>query len=210
MDMQAIRDTFRHHVPTLQQVRGESAVLVPLVMKNDALSLLYEVRSQSIEQPGEVCFPGGRIEPGETPRQCALRETWEELGIPDTAIEILGLPDYLHIRGDRILHPVLGLVDSDALAHLTLSGDEVADTFTVPLDWLREHPPTIYRHRQQVEIPGFPVEEVGITEDYRWFPHYLEIPIYHGLPYPLWGLTARITYWLLETVAAYEKSNGNG
>ena len=205
MELQTFRDAFAHHVPTLQQVRGESAVLVPLVQHDGQLCLLYEVRSQSIEQPGEVCFPGGRMEKGETPKECALRETWEELAIPASAIEVLGLPDYLHIRGDRILHPVLGLVDEAAVAHLTRSGAEVADTFTVPLQWLKEHPPTFYRHRQQVEIPGFPVEEVGITSDYQWFPHYLEVPIYHGLPYPLWGLTARITYWLLETAAAWEK-----
>ena len=62
---------------------GQYSVLVPLVEREGGLSLLYEVRAGSLRrQPGEVCFPGGRLEGAESPEECALRETWEELGIP--------------------------------------------------------------------------------------------------------------------------------
>ena len=53
-------------MPKVQDVTGEYAVLVPLVERPEGLCLLYEVRADTLgRQPGEVCFPGGRLEPGE-------------------------------------------------------------------------------------------------------------------------------------------------
>ncbi|NEU34154.1 CoA pyrophosphatase, partial [bacterium LRH843] len=57
------------------------AVLVPLVQKQDELHVLFEVRAHHLRrQPGEICFPGGKIEPNDsTPQDAAVRETTEEL-----------------------------------------------------------------------------------------------------------------------------------
>lgn len=200
LEMDTLREYFGHRTPTLQQLQGESAVLVPLVEKGGAWHLLYEVRSSTIRQGGEVCFPGGHREAGETIVECALRETREELGIDPAHVEVLGQLDYLYIRGDRLLYPVLGRLDGEALTEMRPSCAEVADTFLVPLAWLRDNPPAVYRNVQPMELPGFPAEEVGIGPDYPWRPHYTEVPVYRGLPYPLWGLTARITWWLIETL----------
>ena len=71
------------------------AVLLPLITIDNEWHVLYEVRSETISQPGEVSFPGGRIEAGESPQEAAVRETHEELNIPTEAITVLGEIDYL-------------------------------------------------------------------------------------------------------------------
>ena len=207
MELNQFRKKFSGHTPTLLNHRGCSAVLVPLVEQDGELCLLYEVRSASVSQPGEVCFPGGRMEAGETAIQCALRETDEELGIAESDIEIIGELDFLYIRGDRLLYPVLAKLNPSALAQMAPVPNEVSDTFLVPLSWLRNNPPTFYRHRQEADMPEFPYADAGIRPDYRWTKHFTEIPIYHGLPHILWGMTARITYYLLQDL--YEENGSN-
>ena len=198
MEIRDFYNTYRDHQPRLLGGRSNFAVLVPLVEGPEGLSLLYEVRPAKLHHhSGEVCFPGGRMEPGETPRQCALRETREELGIPAERIELLGDLDFLYLRSEGLMYPVLGRVDP--AAPLRPSPDEVRDTFTVPLSFLRAHPPAIYRYPLRPEIGAdFPYDKVGAAADYPWQAGHMEVPVYEGLPYPLWGLTARITWWLLE------------
>ncbi len=69
-------------------LRG-AAVLIPIVREKTGAAFLMEVRSQNVWQPGEICFPGGHIEAGETPIGTALRETKEELGIDPASLKLL-------------------------------------------------------------------------------------------------------------------------
>ena len=200
MTAEEFRTRWTGHVPKVQDVTGEYAVLVPLVERPEGLCLLYEVRADTLgRQPGEVCFPGGRLEPGEDAVSCALRETWEELGIPRPAVEVVAELDWLTHQGGFVLYPVLGIVAPEAAERLRPGPAEVKETFFVPVDWLRAHPPEVYRYPLlPVGAEQFPYARVQAPPDYRWTPGQAEVPVYDGLPYPLWGLTARITRHVVQ------------
>ena len=147
IDLTALEHTFKTHTPGLMDARRAYAVLVPLVERDGELHLLYEVRASTLRrQPGEVCFPGGLIEPGETSEECALRETWEELAIPREQIRLLGRLDFIAHRANFLMQPVLGVVDSGALARMVPSPAEVDGVFFVPLSHLLETAPIEYEY----------------------------------------------------------------
>lgn len=105
----------------------------------------------------------------------------------------------LHLRSEALMHPVLGQVAPAALERLRLNPAEVRQTFLVSLDWLAAHPPEVYRYPLlPVGAEQFPYARVQAPPDYRWTPGQVEVPVYDGLPYPLWGLTARITRHVVQ------------
>ena len=185
--------------PGLMDATGRYAVLVPLVEREDGWYLLYEVRARSMRrQPGEVCFPGGRMEGAESPEACALRETEEELSIPSSAVRILGRLDFIAHRANFIMYPILALVDAQAVEHMTLNPGEVDETFLVPVRHLLETEPLEYSY-QLIPQPaeGFPYELIGIPRDYRWQPGGENVPVYPWEGHAIWGLTGRITRHLV-------------
>ena len=211
MELSALQEMYQNHRPTLLDGRGQYAVLVPLVERPEGLCLLYEVRAAAIRQPGEVCFPGGRMEPGETAVDCALRETQEELGIPPRRIDILGQMDFLHLRSEGLMFPILAHLATAASAEIRPASAEVADTFFVPVAYLAAHPPTIYRYPLKPAVgDDFPYEEVSADPRYTWTDGVMEVPVYHGLPYPLWGLTARITRRLVQDIVSQKTRQTDG
>ena len=135
MELDALTRLLARRQPGLMDATGRYAVLVPMVEGEEGLSLLYEVRAHTLRrQPGEVCFPGGRLEPGEDAVSCALRETWEELGIPRPAVEVVAELDWLTHQGGFVLYPVLGIVAPEAAERLRPGPAEVKETFFVPVD----------------------------------------------------------------------------
>ncbi|WP_297210967.1 NUDIX hydrolase [uncultured Flavonifractor sp.] len=196
--LEDFRARWAGHVPEIQDITTQYAVLVPLVERPEGLSLLYEVRSDTLgRQPGEVCFPGGRMEAGETPETCALRETWEELGIPQPAVEVVAALDLVTHQGGFVMHPILGIVDPQA--PVVPSPAEVKTFFTVPVDWLVKHPPAVYTYDLVPQVgEDFPYERVGFPQGYRWRGGRATVPVYDWPEYPIWGLTGRITRQLLE------------
>lgn len=194
----ALRRRFGAREPGLMGARHSYAVLCPLVEKEDGPHLLFEVRAAGLRQGGEVCFPGGRMEAGETPEQCALRETQEELSIPAETVTLLGRTDFICNQRGFLLWPVLGLVSPDGMAALRPSADEVAETFTVPLDFFRTTPPQVYTYDLLPHVPeDFPYEVVGISREYPWAAGQVEVPVWQYKGHAIWGMTARIAQHLI-------------
>ena len=169
-----------------------SAVLILIVITEAGCCFLLEVRSESVRQPGEICFPGGRMEPGETPVQTALRETEEELGIPADRITVVGELAEERMFSGRMIHPVVGVLPEELLSEGRLSEAEGADAFLLPAAWLRDHEPDRYdfAEAEDEDLPDKLLEymshydrgvrRVGGTLYWEYGEH------------AVWGLTARI------------------
>ena len=195
MDVKKLEQMLKNRTPGLMDATGRYAVLVPLVEREEGLFVLYEVRALTRRcQPGEVSFPGGRMEGEETPECCALREMEEELGIPPSAVQVLGRLDFIAHRANFIMYPVLGLAKGEAVEGMTLNPWEVDSTFLVPLEHLLQTKPLEYDYTL---IPhtgeNFPYELIGIPRDYRWQPGGENVPVYPWEGHAIWGLTGRIT-----------------
>ena len=188
-----LRRFYGAHVPTLLGARHEYAVLCPLLERPDGLHLLFEVRAAGVSQSGETCFPGGRMEPGETPADCALRETEEELAIPRSEVWLLGQGDFICNQRGFLLRPLPGLVSAAGLAALRPSPAEVAEVFTVPVEFFRTTPPEAHAYELVPDVPpDFPYEAVGIPRDYPWNHGRVEVPVWLWENHAVWGMTARI------------------
>lgn len=192
-ELERLRRRYQDHEPGLLGASRCYAVLCPLIEGEDGLRLLFEVRSPQVSQGGEVCFPGGRMEPGEAPGDCALRETEEELSIPREEISLLGTPDFICSQRGFLLRPVLGLVSPAGLQALRPSPAEVAEVFTVPLAFFRETEPDLRRYALIPQVPeDFPYGPVGIPRDYPWSRGQVEVPIWYYQGRAVWGMTARL------------------
>ena len=116
--------------------RGEFAILVPVIFEEGVIKLLFETRALTLRrQPGEVCFPGGRIEEGESPADCALRECMEETGIPEEKIIITGtVGNMLSMLGETV-NIIVGEIPDFDRNSLNINPSEVKEVFTVPLEY---------------------------------------------------------------------------
>jgi 8-oxo-dGTP pyrophosphatase MutT (NUDIX family) len=113
-----------------------AAVLVPVIAHEDeeAMLLLTERSHGLTMHAGQIAFPGGRIEEGETALEAALRETHEEIGLASGLVSPIGsLAPYLTGTGFRVT-PIIALVAPGY--SLALNEIEVADAFEVPLSFL--------------------------------------------------------------------------
>ncbi|HFR3709849.1 TPA: CoA pyrophosphatase [Streptococcus suis] len=188
----------KDYKPQLLGEKRSYAVFLPLVWSDNQWQVLYEIRSESISQPGEVSFPGGRVEVGETPQQAAVREVMEELNIQPEQIDILGEIDYLVLERSTV-HCFVGRLNLDWTT--ILPNEEVARIFTVPLSTLLTTQPVYYQLNSQI-VPDcdFPFERLRGGVDYPFSHHKRSVPFYENLPENIWGMTAQFTHRFTEIV----------
>ena len=187
----------RHPGRLDQEMGFDSAVLVPLLEKDGEYHLLFEVRAGVLKcQPGEVCFPGGAVEKGETRKEAAVRETMEELGVYKSQIDLVAPLDILITPANLGVYPFLAELKG---YKGTFSGDEVDHVFTVPLKWFLEREPECYDTDVQT-IPGkdFPFDLIPGGEDYHWRRGRYKVMFYRYGENVIWGMTAKILHSFVE------------
>jgi 8-oxo-dGTP pyrophosphatase MutT (NUDIX family) len=137
-----------------------AAVLVPVLAAGPEVRVVFTLRSQELSRhAGEVSFPGGLAEPGETLEQAALRESEEELGIAAADVELLGgLPQvHTHVSG-ILITPFVGLLNEDPV--MRPNEAEIAEVLEVPLRVLAEVGEERWIERNGMRFPT-QVFEVG-------------------------------------------------
>ena len=155
-----------------------AAVLIAVL---DGQVILTKRASTLKHHPGQIAFPGGKLEPGETVAQAALREAQEEIGLDPANVTVLAeLPPHETVTGYTVT-PILARVEQD-FAPIVEEG-EVAECFRVPLTFL-------------LDPANFAVEGRRWRGTRR---HYYAVP--YG-PYYIWGATARMLKSLADRIAA--------
>ena len=161
---------------------ARAAVLVPLFPGAEGLEVLLIRRPDTLRaHAGQVACPGGKLDPGETEEQAALRETQEELGIDPARVELLGALHDIDTSTGFLISPWVGRLDPSALQGLVPDPAEVARVFTAPLAALADP------QRGRLEIR--PWEVAGRTYD---------VPYFHWEGELIWGATGRLLLDLLD------------
>lgn len=191
-----------------------SAVLIPIIKINEQYHLLFEKRAAEIRQGSEICFPGGEHDKNtdKSFRETALRETFEEIGIPSDRINVLGVMDTLVGPMGVTVDSFVGEVFIDNIENLKIDKSEVEKVFTVPLSFFVENPPEVYYLKLEIHssykddkggvIELFPVKQLNLPERYHspWGGRNQKVFVYKAGGEVIWGITALLVFELVREI----------
>jgi len=187
-----------------------SAVLIPIIILDNTEFVLFEKRSTSVRQPGEVSFPGGHFDSryDNDFLSTAIRETYEELGIDKNIIDVLGSIGTLVAPMGVIVEAYLGILNIKSLNELKIDPKEVERVFVVPLEYFLKNKPDEYFTRLELhpyltkedgeKVELLPVKELGLPEKYSlpWTSGKHRVLVYKTSEEIIWGITAELIFEL--------------
>lgn len=175
-ELSGLRDDANFAPDTLRP----AAVLAAMTERERPGFLLIHRPTNMRSHPGQVAFPGGKIDPGETPVEAALREAYEELGIHERDVTVIGTSDVYRTGTGYAITPVLAVVPPDI--EINPSPTEVAAWFEAPVDFVFD--PANHAHQS--------ASYMGASRSYieiMWKQH------------RIWGVTAAIIHNLSRRIA---------
>lgn len=143
-----------------------AAVLIAITEREEPGMLLLHRPSHMRAHPGQVAFPGGKIDPGETPVEAALRETHEELGIPAEKVHVIGTGDIFRTHSGYEITPVLATVPADL--EIIPNPTEVAQWFEPPAGFMLHPHNQIVRWMERQDGTMHPYYEILWGEHRTW------------------------------------------
>lgn len=165
-----------------------AAVFIPLLERDGEVHVMFTRRAAHLyNHAGQICFPGGRIEPDDAdPIQAALRETWEEVGVEPRFVELLGTQPSFLTSTRYTMTPVIGVLRPGYT--LTPDRSEVDEVFEVPLNALLD--PALHRLHEIRPKDGMPRHFFSMS----WGNYFI------------WGATAALIRNLYHYLAAAESA----
>lgn len=200
-DLMRIKAKLQNKSPMPVDVKNRFSVMIPLIKRKGEIHLLFEKRALTLRnQPGEISFPGGRIEKNESSRDAAIRETCEELLIGDGDVEIYSEGDFLVNPYAAIIYTFIGEIKKDFF-EISPSKDEVERIFTVPLKFFMENNPKSYSLNLKVNrSEDFPYHLIPNGESYKFKRGREEVLFYDYKGEIIWGFTAKMVRRFVERI----------
>jgi 8-oxo-dGTP pyrophosphatase MutT (NUDIX family) len=190
-----IRDSFTMD----EDYEQTAAVLIPLVQIDQEWHVVFEVRAHTMrQQPGEISFPGGRLEKGETPVEAAIRETYEELEISADKVEVIGKLRPLATPHRQLIYPFVGILSE---VPSVVGTDEVDHLFTVPISTLLMIDP-FHGEMEWTMSPdqNIPLDRLANAKAYKKRVIKMKEPFYEHEDYIIWGLTGKFLTQFLKRI----------
>lgn len=174
------------------QEMKRASIVILLTEMDGKLNIIFEVRSKHMRsQPGDVSFPGGKIDLNEEPKEAAIREVCEELGLLEKDFEIICPLNVLVTHYNLLIHPFLGYIKN--YKKIKINKDEVDHIFSVPLDYLLTTKPRLEENGITVNrSKTFPFNLINGGESYKFKGGTYKSFFYMYENYVIWGITALI------------------
>lgn len=194
-----IKDVFKNRDAGIIGKHKKSAVMLLLSEENGEISLVFEVRANTLKsQPGDICLPGGKIEEFESAKEAAVRETIEELNLNENDIEYLGEMDYFISPYGSIMYPFVAKLNKK---EINPNLAEVDHVFKVPLSFFINEEPFLY----EAEIgpylkEDFPYHLIRGGKSYKFSKGNLKQYFYKYNDYIIWGFTAIIVKSFIDVI----------
>ncbi|XOQ58876.1 MAG: CoA pyrophosphatase [Clostridium sp.] len=195
-----IYNIFKNRKPSSIESFNKAAVMILLSGSKYNPNLIFEVRSMNLfHQPGDICLPGGKIEKCEKPKDAAIRETMEELGLKRENIEFIGDMDYIITPFNFIMFPFVSRLKGDY--KINPSKYEVDHIFKVPLSFFINSKPLMYESKVvQKADENFPYHLINNGKDYKFREGKVKTYFYKYKDYVIWGLTALVIKRFTEII----------
>ena len=201
LNIKTIQRRIENRIPGPTRIQSYYSVLIPIIELDDKLHLLYELRASDLStQPGQISFPGGKVERGEEFSQAAVRECAEELMIDQQKIELLGEIDYLITPFDFIIYAFIGCLKINDLSEIK-PNNEVAEVFAVPLEYFLENQPEKYGAHLKSEFDeDFPYHLLPDGKNHKKLKSEYDIYFYRYQNRVIWGITAELSKNFIDII----------